>query len=142
MDASAKFLVIVALAAFVSERALAAAAYVIDTVRYVRMHPRAKLRVRSKAVRRFVLAALAGVIAWIIVQEANVRLLAVLKIDGVHRYADVLVSWLAVTAGADRVRSLLKGDAPAGGAAARNAPAPLFHLRVNDGRIEELRRTT
>lgn len=142
MDASAKLLIIVALAAFVTERALAAAAYVIDTVRYIRLHRVASLKVRSKAVRRLVLAALAAGIAWVVVEQANVRLLAVLKIEGVHPLADFLVSWLAVGAGADRVRGLLKGEASGGGTAApKSAPLPLLHVRVNGGSLEELRRT-
>lgn len=140
MDASARLLVIVALAAFVTERMLAAAAYVFDTARYLRLHRAVPAKARAKAVRRFVLAALAAGIAWLVVEEANVRLLAVLKIEGVRPLADFLVSWLAVGAGADRVRTFLKGQTPTA-AASKSAPSPLLHVRVNGGRIEELRRT-
>lgn len=142
MENSAKLIVIVALAAFVTERALAAAAYVIDTVRYIRLHRGASMKVRARAVRRFVLVALAGVIAWVVVWQANVRLLSVLKVEGVHPLADFIVSWLAVGAGADRVRALLKGESSPGSASGAKAPpVPLVQVRLNGGEIQELRRT-
>jgi hypothetical protein len=141
MEESAKLLVIVALAAFVTERGLALAAYVIDTVRYIRLRRGASLKVRAKAVRGLLLTSLAAGIAFVVVQQANVRLLEVLKVEGVHPFADFLVSWLVVGAGADRVRSLLKGEASGGSAPASKAPSPLLQVRVNGGEIQELRRT-
>jgi hypothetical protein len=141
MEESAKLLVIVALAAFVTERGLALAAYVIDTVRYIRLRRGASLKVRAKAVRGLVLTSLAAGIAFVVVQQAHVRLLEVLKVEGVHPFADFLVSWLVVGAGADRVRSLLKGEASGGSAPASKAPSPLLQVRVNGGEIQELRRT-
>ena len=142
MDTSAKLLIIVALAAFVTERALAAADYVLNTVRYIRLHRVTSLKVRAKAVRRLVLTALAGAIAFVVVHYAHVRLLETLKIGNVHPVADFLVSWLAVGAGADRVRSLLKGEFSGSGpaATAKTPPAPLLQVRVN-GEIQDLHRT-
>jgi len=139
MDASAKLLIIVTVAAFVTERALAAASYLLDTIRYFRVHRDAPVKMRAKAMRRFMLAALAGCIAFVVVQQANVRLLAVLKIENVHDYADFLVSWLAVAAGADRVRALLNG--PTAGGVPKQPPSPLLHVRLNGGEVQELRRT-
>lgn len=140
MDASAKLLVIVAVAAFVTERGLALAAYVLDTIRYLRLRRGVPRKARARAVRRLVLATLAGGIAFVVVKQANVRLLEVLKIEGVDPLADFIVSWLVVGAGADRVRSLLKADAPAGSASSSKA-SPLLQVRVNGGEIQELRRT-
>lgn len=138
MDASAKLLAIVAIAAFVTERVLAGATYVMDTVRYLRMRRGAPLRIRAKAQRRLVLLALAAIIAYVVVDRADLRILRLLDVGKVHPLADFWLTWLAVFAGADRVRDMMNGNASA---PAQPAEAPVLRVQVNDGEIRELQRT-
>ncbi|HYC88716.1 MAG TPA: hypothetical protein VEO54_05860 [Thermoanaerobaculia bacterium] len=138
MDASAKLLAIVAIAAFVTERVLAGAAYLMDTVRYLRLRRGAGVRIRAKAQRKLVLLALAGAIAYVVVDRADLRILRLLDVGTVHPLADFWLTWLAVFAGADRVRDMMNG---AGSSPPQGAETPVLRVQVNDGEIRELPRT-
>jgi hypothetical protein len=138
MDASAKLLAIVAIAAFITERTLAAASYVMDTIRYIRVH-RSAVKMRAKAKRRLVLVLLAAVIAYLVVDRADLRMLRLIAAGQVQPVVDFWLTWLVVFAGADRVRSMLNGEV-SGGAASKEAPTPLLQVRVNGGEIQDLRR--
>jgi hypothetical protein len=138
MDASAKLLAIVAIAAFVTERVLAGAAYLMDTVRYLRLRRGAGVRIRARAQRKLVLLALAGAIAYVVVDRADLRILRLLDVGSVHPLADFWLTWLAVFAGADRVRDMMSGKVSA---APRSAETPVLFVKVNDGKLHELPRT-
>lgn len=135
MDASAKLLAIVALAAFITERSLAAASYLLDTFRYLRVRREAP-KLHAKARRRFVLTVLASVIAYAVVDRADVRLLRLMEVGHVHPLVDFWLTWLVVFAGADRVRGMLRPD----GVAPAKKDVPALQVRVN-GQVQELRRT-
>ena len=140
MDASAKLLAIVAIAAFVTERVLAGANYLLDTMRYLRMRESVPRKVRARATRRLVLLALAAIIAYVAVDRGDLRILRVLGIGKVDPLADLWLTWLAVFAGADRVRDLMS----AGGGSSAPAPkteTPAIRVQLNDGEIRDLQRT-
>jgi len=137
MDASAKLLALVAIAAFVTERALAGANYLMDTLRYLRIRQGVPRKVRAKAARRAVMLALAAIVAYVAVDRADVRILRVLDVGKVDPVFDFWITWLAVFAGADRVRDLLN----AGGASPSQSDPAVLRVQFDDGEIRELRRT-
>jgi len=133
MDATAKFVAIVAVAAFATERILAAVSYVLNSFRLRRINPERAARLRRRQQRRFILLAIAGAIALLVVDRAKLRILGVLQFDNPDRYVDYWLTWLIVFAGADRVRSMLGNGGP-------DTSGPAIHARVDGGELRELYR--
>jgi hypothetical protein len=135
MDATAKLIAIVALAAFATERILAAVNYVMNAVRLSRVRPGAGLRLRAKERRKLVLTILGGIIAAVVVDRADLRILRTMQLGDVNPLVDLWLTWLIVFAGADRVGSFLSPDA-----AASKEDAPAVRVQIDDGEIRELKR--
>jgi len=133
MDATAKFLAIIAVAAFVTERILAAINYVIDAVQRWRVRSEAAAESRATEWRKLLLFLIAAVIAYVVVRRANLHLLEVLQVANVPAAIDLWLTWLVVVAGADRVHSMLTGEGK------QTAPeVPVVRLHV-DGDVRDLR---
>lgn len=125
MDATARFAAIVALAAFATERMIAAIEYLIA----------GKWRAGADASaerRRIFLLLIAGVIAYVVVDRANLRLLHVLQVDRVGPAIDFWITWLVVLGGAERVRSFLGQD--------EKEESPVVRVKVDGGELHELQR--
>lgn len=139
MDATAKLLAIVALAAFATERILAAVKYIMDAVRLSRVKSGFAVRMRARERRKLVLLVIGAVIAYVVVDRADLRLFRVLQMGHVHPLVDLWMTWLIVFAGADRVHSML-GDAAKGGAAPEHADTPVVRVQVDGGPVRDLQR--
>ncbi|MBV8519682.1 MAG: hypothetical protein JO197_19985 [Acidobacteria bacterium] len=135
MDATARFLAIVAVAAFATERVLAAAGYLMNTVRLARVRRSLARGLRARALRKLVLLVIAAVIAFIVVDRAQLRLLKLLQLNNVPEWLDASLTWLVVFSGADRVHSLLGGG---GG----GKDAPTVTMRVEGGEIHNVERAS
>ena len=142
MDSTARFLAIVALAAFATERILAVVNYLIDAVGLMREESEAAAERRAKEGRRLLLLTIAAVIGYVIVQRAQLRLLGVLKVDKVNDVVDFWLTWLAVVAGADRVRAMLGGgDAKEkGNTSIEDSDAPIIRVQIDNGEVRDLHR--
>lgn len=138
MDATAKFVAIVAIAAFVTERIVATLDYLINAVRLSRSQSGIVVRMRRRERRKLVMFAIAALIAFAVVDRANLRLLRVLQVDKIHALADFWLTWLVVVAGADRVRSMLGG----GSAPAKPSDTPIVRVRVEGGEVRTLQRVS
>jgi hypothetical protein len=142
MDATAKFVAIVAVAAFVTERIVAAVNYLIDAVRLSRVRSEAAARLRAREWRKLLLFAIAAIIAYVVVARANLRLLHVLQVDDVHPLVDFWMTWLVVIAGADRVHSMLGGGGGGGGASTDRSDTPVVRVQVDGGEVRDLHRVS
>lgn len=141
MDATAKLLAIVALAAFVTERILAAANTIINAERLYRVRRGAAVRLRDRERRKAVLMVLAGAIAVVVVDRADLRILRLLQIGDVHALVDFWLTWLVVFAGADRVHTLLQGGGSSGASAgAEKDETPVVRVQIDGGEISKLQR--
>ena len=140
MDATAKLLAIVALAAFVTERILAAANTIINAERLYRVRRGAAVRLRDKERRKAVLMVLAGAIAVVVVDRADLRILRLLQIGDVHPLADFWLTWLVVFAGADRVHSLLQAGGSGASGGAEKDETPVVRVQIDGGEISTLQR--
>ena len=138
MDETAKLVAIVALAAFATERILAAVNYLMNAARLSRVRSGSAVKLRSKERRKLILTILAGVIAAVIVDRADLRILRVLKLGEVHPMVDMLLTWLVVFAGADKVHSLVSPEGAGGGGG--KDEAPVVRVQIDDGEIRELQR--
>lgn len=136
MDATAKLLAIIALAAFATERILAAVSYLMNAVRLSRARTGSAVRLRARERRKLLLVAIAAIIAYVVVDRAHLRLLNVLQIPDAHPLVDFWLTWLVVVAGADRVRAML--GTGGGGSASDESDKSVARIEV-DG--IELRRT-
>ena len=133
----------IAVAAFATERILAAVNYVLNAVRLSGVRSGSAVRLRKRERRKFVLFLLAALIGYIIVDRANLRLLHVMQIDKVHPLVDFWMTWLVVVAGADRVRSMLGGgDSGGGGVAEERGDTPVVRIQVDGGQVSELHRVS
>jgi hypothetical protein len=142
MDATAKLLAIIAVAAFATERILAAVSYVMNAVRLSRARSGVAVRLRTRERRKLLLTFIAAIIAYVVVDRANLRLLAVLQIGNVHPLMDFWLTWLIVLAGADRVRAMLGGKGGGGGAPAEKSDTPVVRVQVDGGEVRELHRVS
>ena len=140
MDETAKLVAIVALAAFATERILAAVNYLMNAARFSRVRSGAAVKLRSRERRKLVLTILGGVIAAVIVDRADLRILRVLKIGDVHPYVDMALTWLIVFAGADKVHSFVSPDSAGGGGG--KDEAPVVRVKIDDGEVRELQRVS
>ncbi|HEX7680884.1 MAG TPA: hypothetical protein VF713_22300 [Thermoanaerobaculia bacterium] len=136
MDATAKFVAIIAVAAFATERIQAVANYLLNALRLARVQPGLAKGLRAKERRKLVLFLIAAVIAYAVVDRANLRLFRVLQVDNVHPLIDFWMTWLVVLAGADRVRSILGNSS----APQKPAAAPALRVQVDGGDVHNLRR--
>ena len=134
MDATAKFVAVVAVAAFATERILAAVSYVMNSLRLRSINPERAARLRKRQRRRLILLAIAAAIALLVVDRAKLGVLRVLQVDNPGPYVDFWLTWLIVFAGADRVRSIVGKD---GGP---DASGPAIHASIDGGKLQELRR--
>jgi len=133
MDATAKFVAIVAVAAFATERILALVSYVMNSIRLRRIDADRAMRLRKRQQRKAILLVIAASIALLVVDRAKLRILGVLQFDNPDPYVDYWLTWLIVFAGADRVRSML-------GKGGDDASGPAVHARVDGGKLQELHR--
>jgi hypothetical protein len=133
MDATARFLAIVAVAAFVTERILATIRYFINALRLSHVRSKAASRFRARELRNMLLFLIAAVVAYVVVVVAKLRLLTVLQVT-VSPGVDFWLTWLVVVAGADRVHAMLKGEG-----ADKGSEAPVVRIEV-DGDVRGLRR--
>lgn len=142
MDATAKLLAIVALAAFVTERILAAANTIINAERLYRVRRGAAVRLRDRERRKAVLMVLAGAIAVVVVDRADLRILRLLDVGDVHPLVDFWLTWLVVFAGADRVHSMLQGGSSSGASAGaeKKDETPVVRVQIDGGEISKLQR--
>lgn len=140
MDATAKLLAIVALAAFVTERILAAANYILNAERLHQIRPGAAVRLRAKERRKVVLMVLGAAMAVVVVDRADLRILRLLEVGDVHPFVDFWLTWLVVFAGADRIHSLLQSVDSS--ASSEREETPVVRVQVDGGEIHELRRTS
>jgi hypothetical protein len=139
MDATAKFLAIIAVAAFVTERVLTAVSYLMNAVRLSRVRSEAAASLRSKEWRKFVLFVIAALIAYVVVDRANLRLLRVLQVDSVHPLVDFWMTWLVVVAGADRVHSMLGGRAGGGSEDSKErSDVPVVRVQIDGGEMHRV----
>jgi hypothetical protein len=139
MDATAKFVAIIAVAAFATERILAAINYLMNAVRLAQVRSGGAARLRARERRKLLLAAIAAVIAYVVVDRANLRLLNVLQVANVPGAVDFWLTWLVVVAGADRVHSML-GASGGGSDASERSDTPVVRVRIDGGEVRELHR--
>lgn len=139
MDATARFVAIVAVAAFLTERLVAAIDYVVAAVRSSRAREEGASGEETHAWRQLVMFAVGGVIAYVVVDRANLRILRVLQVDHVQPLVDFWMTWLVVVAGADRVHTFF-GHGEEGGGAHEEAEAPVVRVQVDGGAVRELHR--
>ena len=138
MDATAKFVALVAVAAFATERIVATLNYVMNAVRLSRSQSGIVVRLRRREQRKLVLFVVAALIAFAIVDRANLRLLRVLQLDTIHPLIDFWLTWLVVVAGADRLRSMLGVS----GTPQKTSDAPVVRVRVDGGEVRTLQRVS
>jgi hypothetical protein len=138
MDATAKFVAIIAVAAFATERIQAMVTYLMNAVRVARAQPNLVKGLRAKERRKIVLFLVAALIAYGVVDRANLRLFRVLQVDNIQPMFDFWMTWLVVLAGSDRVRSLLGNSSST---PQKPAAAPAVRLVV-DGEVQNLRRAS
>jgi hypothetical protein len=139
MDATAKFVAIIAVAAFATERIQAMVTYLLNAVRLARAQPNLVKGLRARERRKIVLFLVAALIAYGVVDRANLRLFRVLQVDNIQPMFDFWMTWLVVLAGSDRVRSLLGNS---GSAPQKPAAAPAFRVQVDGGEVHNLRRAS
>jgi hypothetical protein len=139
MDATAKFVAIIAVAAFATERIQAMVTYLLNAVRLARAQPNLVKGLRAKERRKIVLFLVAALVAYGVVDRANLRLFRVLQVDNIQPMFDFWMTWLVVLAGSDRVRSLLGNS---GSAPPKPAAAPAFRVQVDGGEVHNLRRAS
>lgn len=139
MDATAKFLAIIAVAAFATERIVATVNYLMNAVRLSRVRSGVAVRLRARERRKLLLLVIAAVIAYVVVDRANLRLLRVLQVDNVNPLIDLWMTWLVVVAGADRVHSMIGGG---GSSSSEQSEAPVIRVRVDGGEVRELHRVS
>lgn len=137
MDDTAKLVAIVALAAFATERILASVNYLMNAARLSRVRSGSAIKLRTRERRKLVLTILGGVIAAVIVDQADLRILRVLKLGDVHPLVDVALTWLIVFAGADKVHGLVSAESGGGGS---KEEAPVVRVQIDDGEVRELQR--
>ncbi len=140
MDATAKFVAIVAVAAFATERIQALVTYLLNAVRVARAQPNLVKGLRAKERRKIVLFLVAALIAYGVVDRANLRLFRVLQVDNIQPVFDFWMTWLVVLAGSDRVRSLLGNSSSS--APQKPAAAPAVRVQVDGGEVHNLRRAS
>jgi len=133
MDESAKLLAIVAVAAFTTERILAAVNYLMNAFRLSRIRSGLGVQLRKRERRQLLLTAIAAVIGYFVVDRANIRLLRVLQVGNVPAFVDFWLTWLVVVAGADRVHSMLAGGGGGGGSSSDRAETPVIRFEVDEG---------
>lgn len=138
MDDTAKLVAIVALAAFATERILASVNYLMNAARLSRVRSGSAIKLRTRERRKLVLTILGGVIAAVIVDQADLRILRVLKLGDVHPLVDVALTWLIVFAGADKVHGLVSAESGSGGGSKEEAP--VVRVQIDDGEVRELQR--
>ena len=137
MDATAKFVAIIAVAAFATERIQAMVTYLLNAVRLARAQPNLVKGLRAKERRKIVLFLVAAVVAYGVVDRANLRLFRVLQVDNIQPLFDFWMTWLVVLAGSDRVRSMLGNSSSA---PQKPAAAPAIRVQVDGGEVHNLRR--
>ena len=137
MDATAKFVAIVAVAAFATERILAAISYLWNAVRLSRARSGLGIRLRSRERRKLLLSAIGALIAYVVVDRANLRLLRVLQVENVNPIVDIVLTWLVVFAGADRVHAMLGSS---GGGSGASDEVPSIRVQVDNGEVHDLQR--
>ncbi|HKO58263.1 MAG TPA: hypothetical protein VJ276_20535 [Thermoanaerobaculia bacterium] len=142
MDATARLLAIIAVAAFATERIVAAVSYLINTVRLSRVRSGVAVRLRTRERRKLVLFAVAAIVAFVVVARANLRLLHVLQITDVHPLVDFWMTWLVVVAGADRVHSIVAGGASGTTSANERSDTPVVRLEVDGCEVRDLHRAS
>ena len=143
MDATAKLLAIIAVAAFATERVLAAVNYLLNAVRLGRVRSGSAVRLRTRERRKLVLFLIAALIGYFVVDRANLRLLKVMQLDQVDPLIDFGLTWLVVVAGADRVHSMLGGGGGSSGGDAKEQPeVPVVRVQVDGGEVRELQRVS
>lgn len=139
MDATAKFVAIVAVAAFATERILAAISYVWNAVRLSRARSGLGIRLRARERRKLLLSVIGAIIAYVVVDRANLRLLRVLQVEHINPLVDLALTWLVVFAGADRIHSMLGSG---GGSSSTSEEVPSIRVRVDDGEVRDLHRVS
>jgi hypothetical protein len=139
MDATARFVAIVAVAAFVTERIVAVIDYLINMVRGSGAPANGSAQA-PRDWRKPVLFFIAALIAYVVVDVANLRLLTVLQVGNVNPLVDFWLTWLVVVAGADRVRSMLGGGDGGGEASQDRSDTPVVHVQIDGGEVRELKR--
>jgi hypothetical protein len=139
MDATAKLVAIIAVAAFATERILAAVNYLMNAVRLSRLRSGGAVRLRARERRKLVLFGIAALIAYAVVDRANLRLLGVLQVANVPPLVDFWLTWLVVLAGADRVHSMLGGGSDA---SQNSSETPVIRVQVDGGEVRELHRVS
>lgn len=138
MDATAKFVAIVGMAAFATERVLAVVNYLLDASRLARDSSPDAREWRSKEPRRLLLLAIAAVIGYLVVDRADLRLLQILQVgDRVPPPVDFWLTWLVVVAGADRLHSMLGGE---NGDSKDESDVPVVRVQVDGGEVHEITR--
>jgi hypothetical protein len=139
VDATAKLLAIVALAAFATERILAAVSYVLNAVRMSRVRSGLTLHLRTRERRKLVLFMIAALIGFIVVDRTQIRLLHVLQIDqGVHPLIDLWLTWLVVVAGADRLRAMLGNPGKPSAAPSDRPETPVVRVQMDGGPVQRV----
>jgi hypothetical protein len=140
MDATARFVAIVAVAAFVTERIVAVIDYLINMARGSGVPATSGAQAPPREWRKLVLFFIAALIAYVVVEVAHLRLLAVLQVGNVNPLVDFWLTWLVVVAGADRVRSMLGGGGGGDDASQDRSDTPVVHVQIDGGEVRELKR--
>jgi hypothetical protein len=141
MDATAKLVAIVALVAFATERIRTGASYLIEAEERIRRIQRDADDERvAHDRRRILLVALGAAIALVAVDLIDLRVLRLMQ--SIPRFSfldrvDYWLTWLVIFAGADRIRELLQGAAPA------KKDVPTVRVKVdNEGKVSELKQAS
>ena len=140
MDATARFVAIVAVAAFVTERIVAVIDYLINMVRGSGVPANGGAQTPPREWRKLALFFIAALIAYVVVEVAHLRLLTVLQVGNVNPLVDFWLTWLVVVAGADRVRSMLGGGGGGDEASQDRTDTPVVHVQIDGGEVRELKR--
>lgn len=134
MDQTAKLIAVVILASFATERVVAATSYTLNAIRVSRRTGGTALRLRRREKRNLLLLGISALIAVVVVERAEIRILTLLGLKA-PAALDYVMSCLIVLGGADRLRSLL------GTGAAQKSEPPAIRIDV-DGNVRELKRVS
>lgn len=130
MDNIAKLLAIIALASFGIDRINAGASYLLNAERLGKLEGRLAERLRDRGRRKVLLLALSAAICAALVSFSDIRLAGSISPSLVREPVDVLLTWVLLFAGADRLKDILQGIK--GGTAAPKRIEPAVVVKVDN----------
>ena len=122
MDDTGRLIAIVLLASFAIERVVATVDFFLDGD---------ALTAPAKK-RKLVLFFITAVLGMVVIALAGVRVLAALGLKTPNPIIDLLVTWLILVGGADKLGQLLGGGGSGGGSAAKAPEVPPIQIIVGE----------